>query len=152
MLAVKNYKFWFCTGSQDLYAAHDIYPGERQNDEHDQLENGIIDQKRQVRAKGGTNQCNDHANGTELPGNIALARIAVCGKARAHKAAELVGGNGIMYGQAADHIGGQADQPAAARNGIHKTCQKYQRANDQKMHGGECDHKNYLPFRQAAKN
>ena len=77
-------------------------------------------------------KAHEHANKTVLDG-ITADKVAawdgavsaagvssVGGKAGAHKAAELVGADGVVYGQAADQIGRQADQPAAACNGIHK--------------------------------
>ena len=114
---------------------------ERQNHQHDPLKERVADQQCEVGADVRADQRGDDAGQRLLPGNIMRkGKLGGC-DGGAHGGAELVGGDGVVHRQPGDHVGGERNQPAAARHGVDKTAQKHQRADDQIGQNSGClDH------------
>ena len=88
--------------------------------------------------QGASSHGKDNGGQGQMPVDQSLADKTKGGQGGAAGRGELVGGNGIVDGHACQQVGRQGNQSAASANGIHQSCQKQQRAYNEKGMNGQC--------------
>ena len=126
-------QFFAVFAGEEILLFKDIQRGQRQDDQHQNAEDGVADEQRDVCAERCAGQRSCGAEHSQMPIDIAGERIFGGGNRCAHGGGELIGGDTGMHRQTADQIGGKGDQAAAAGEGIDKACNAHQRADDQEV-------------------
>ena len=117
-----------------------------QDDEHGGLQNLIAEQQDNVRPQRAARKAADGRQNAHLDVHGTIFEEAGRGKGGAAGSTELIGGIGVVRRQPCKQIGRQADEPAAARRGIHKPCKSGHKDKKHHHDRGNCNTHCYNSF------